>query len=47
MHSRSAPQIGLNFEYVMWIFTRLSGLALYLLAANGLVAASLAVCLQA
>ena len=39
MHSRPAPQIGLNFEYVMWLFTRLSGLGFYILAIIGLVMA--------
>jgi succinate dehydrogenase / fumarate reductase, membrane anchor subunit len=39
MHSRPIPQIGLNFEYVMWLFTRISGLALYLLAITGITAA--------
>ncbi len=39
MSSRSAPQIGLNFEYLMWVFTRLSGLGLYLLAFIGLATA--------
>jgi succinate dehydrogenase / fumarate reductase membrane anchor subunit len=32
-------QRGLTFEYIMWIFTRLSGLALIVLAFVGLVAA--------
>ncbi len=32
-------QRGLTFEYIMWIFTRLSGLALILLALLGLVSA--------
>jgi len=39
MVSRPIPQIGFNFEYVMWLFTRISGLALYLLAIIGVVAA--------
>ena len=39
MHSRPAPQIGLNYEYVMWLFTRLSGLGFYILAIVGLVVA--------
>jgi len=30
---------GLNFEYVMWLFTRFSALAMYLLAFIGVVAA--------
>ena len=32
-------QRGLTFEYTMWIFTRLSGLALIVLAIIGLIAA--------
>lgn len=36
---RPAPQLGFSFEYIMWIFTRLSGLALILLAIIGLVGA--------
>ncbi|MGD9091741.1 MAG: hypothetical protein PVF74_02755 [Anaerolineales bacterium] len=30
---------GLNFEYIMWIFTRISGLAIVLLAIIGIVGA--------
>ncbi len=30
---------GMNFEYLMWLFTRLSGVALILLAISGLVGA--------
>jgi len=30
---------GMNFEYLMWLFTRLSGIALILLALSGLVGA--------
>jgi succinate dehydrogenase / fumarate reductase membrane anchor subunit len=41
MRSRPAPQIGFNFEYMMWIFTRISGLAMYLLAFIGLTMAFL------
>ena len=41
MRSRPAPQIGFNFEYVMWIFTRISGLVLYFLAFIGLLMAFL------
>lgn len=41
MHSRPAPQIGFSFEYLMWIFTRISGLALILLAVIGFVGAML------
>lgn len=32
-------QPGLTFEYIMWIFTRISGLAMLLLAATGVVGA--------
>ncbi len=32
-------QPGLNFEYLMWIFTRISGIALITLAAIGMVSA--------
>ena len=39
MSSRTAVQTGFSFEYLMWIFTRISGLALFLLAAIGIVAA--------
>lgn len=39
MHSRPAPQLGFNFEYFMWIFTRISGLALYFLGFVGLTMA--------
>jgi succinate dehydrogenase hydrophobic anchor subunit len=38
MHSR-VVQRGLTLEYTMWIFTRLSGLALIVLAVSGLIAA--------
>lgn len=39
MSSRPAPQIGFSFEYLMWIFTRISGLVMYLLAFIGIVMA--------
>ena len=39
MQSRTAPRIGFSFEYRMWIFTRISGLALFLLAAIGIIGA--------
>ena len=39
MTSRPAPRIGFSFEYLMWIFTRISGLTLFLLAIIGLVGA--------
>ncbi len=41
MHSRPAPQVGFSFEYLMWVFTRISGLALILLALIGFVGAVL------
>jgi len=40
-HPRTAPQHGFNFDYLMWLFTRLSALAMYLLAIVGIVAALL------
>ena len=39
MSSRTAPQLGFSFEYLMWIFTRISGLALILLMSFGMAAA--------
>lgn len=39
MSSRPAPQIGFSFEYLMWIFTRISGLLLFLLAFIGVASA--------
>lgn len=39
MSSRPAPQAGFNFEYLMWIFMRISGAVLILLAALGLAGA--------
>ncbi len=36
---RIAPKRGFNFDYVMWLFTRLSALAMYLLALIGIVGA--------
>jgi len=38
MSSRTV-QPGLSFEYVMWIFTRISGLSLILLSAIGVISA--------
>lgn len=35
MYRRRIPQPGWNLEYIMWLFTRFSGLALYLLAIIG------------
>lgn len=39
MSSRPAPQIGFSFEYLMWIFTRISGIILIILAIVGISAA--------
>jgi len=39
MRSRPALQIGFSFEYLMWLFTRISGLVLLLLGFFGLTAA--------
>jgi succinate dehydrogenase hydrophobic anchor subunit len=39
MSTRTAPQIGFSFEYLMWIFTRISGLAMILLSLVGLAGA--------
>lgn len=39
MQSRPAPQPGLTFEYLMWLFIRISGLGLYVLAIIGVAAA--------
>ena len=39
MKSRKIPHPGWNLEYLMWIFTRISGLAFFLLAIIGLLAA--------
>ena len=41
MNRRPPPARGFNFEYVMWLFTRLSALGLYLLAILGLIGALL------
>ena len=41
MHSQPAPQLGFSFEYLMWIFTRISGLALFLLSFIGVTGAFL------
>jgi succinate dehydrogenase hydrophobic anchor subunit len=38
---RTAPQRGFNFDYLMWLFTRLSALAMYLIAIVGVTAALL------
>lgn len=39
MTTRTAPRIGFSFEYLMWIFTRISALALFLLAFIGIASA--------
>jgi succinate dehydrogenase / fumarate reductase, membrane anchor subunit len=39
MRTRVVPQRGLNFEYIMWMFTRLSAFILIFLAFVGLAAA--------
>lgn len=39
MKSRKIPHPGWNLEYLMWMFTRISGLAFFLLAIIGLLAA--------
>jgi succinate dehydrogenase hydrophobic anchor subunit len=36
---RTAPQKGFNFDFLMWLFTRLSALAMYLVVAVGVTAA--------
>jgi succinate dehydrogenase hydrophobic anchor subunit len=41
MRSRITPQRGFSLDYIMWLFTRLSGLALIGLAFIGLVGALL------
>ena len=40
-HPRTAPQRGFHFDYLMWLFTRLSALAMYLLVIVGVTAALL------
>jgi len=39
MSIRTAHRIGFSFEYLMWIFTRISGLALFFLTLLGLIGA--------
>ena len=39
MSYRTAPKRGINLDYLMWLFTRLSALAMYLLAITGITAA--------
>jgi succinate dehydrogenase hydrophobic anchor subunit len=39
MNLRTAPQRGVNFDYIMWLFTRLSALAMYLMGFIGIAGA--------
>lgn len=39
MRSRTVPQPAISFEYIMWMFTRISGLALLFLGLLGLAMA--------
>jgi len=39
MSSRTVAKRGFNLDYIMWLFMRLSALALYLVGLTGLVAA--------
>lgn len=39
MTTKAPPRVGFSFEYIMWIFTRISALALYLLAFIGIAGA--------
>lgn len=39
MKSQKVPHPGWNLEYLMWLFTRISGLAFFLLAIIGLLGA--------
>ncbi len=39
MRSRTVPQPAMSFEYIMWMFTRISGLALLFLGGIGMVMA--------
>jgi succinate dehydrogenase hydrophobic anchor subunit len=41
MNLKTAPKRGFNFEYIMWLYTRLSALAMYLLAFIGIIGALL------
>ena len=41
MRSRYVPNRGLNLDYIMWLFTRISGLGIILLALIGLGSAML------
>ena len=39
MTTKVAPRVGFSFEYLMWIFTRISALALFALAFIGIISA--------
>jgi succinate dehydrogenase hydrophobic anchor subunit len=39
MNLRTAPQRGVNFDYILWLYTRLSALAMYLLGFIGIAGA--------
>ncbi len=39
MNLRTAPQRGVNFDYIMWLYTRLSALAMYALGLVGIIGA--------
>ena len=39
MNLRTAPQRGVNFDYIMWLFTRLSALGMYVLGFIGVAGA--------
>jgi succinate dehydrogenase hydrophobic anchor subunit len=39
MNLRTAPQRGVNFDYLLWLFTRLSALAMYAVAIVGFTGA--------
>ena len=41
LRSRRVPQLGWNLEYIMWIFMRISGLAMVFLGATGMTIAFL------
>lgn len=41
MRDRIIPQRGMNLDYVMWLFMRISGLALVLLGTVGVIGAAL------
>lgn len=41
MRSRIVPARGMNLDYIMWLFTRISGLAMALLALIGFIGAML------